>query len=93
MNSPVMTTNYHTRAGVKKVQLIFACAWCPSEKYTALAKNQAYTHGICKGHKRELLKRYRNSEKSEDRRIRKPDGLTFRYSRKTEFSEYSEIRH
>lgn len=35
--------------------LVSVCAWCPPESYQPLKINEAYTHGICPRHKREML--------------------------------------
>lgn len=58
MNHTILTTNFHTQGGIKKVRLVFACAWCPPNKHKHLGRNEAYTHGMCSYHKKTFLKNY-----------------------------------
>lgn len=48
------------KATIKDV--ISACAWCPPDTYKKLAKNQEYSHGICKKHKEYLILQIRHRQ-------------------------------
>lgn len=40
----------------RRVQLVFACAWCPEESWQVLDVGQEYTHGICPVHLRIVMR-------------------------------------
>jgi hypothetical protein len=50
----VINARYGKNAAIQ--QLVKVCAWCGN--YPALKEKQAYTHGICRKHKRRFLKPY-----------------------------------
>lgn len=49
---PILITHYFNNV---PIELISVCAWCPSETYPVLEKDQEYTHGMCERHKAEFI--------------------------------------